>query len=135
MLEESAKREKYTCLNTHQVGRHYRVEGFRVKHHPARHGVDEHLVALDIWKVLRNFSSDLIPHNHSVSLRVTFGNDCYLLSWSALGCFEGESYQAFNTMAGKDGHLRSGLPLLTSMRSASLSSIFTFGIFADNYPI
>jgi hypothetical protein len=120
---------------THQIRRNDRIQRLWVKHHPARHGVDEHLIALYVREVFRDFRCNFVPHDHSVALCVALCNDCNLFPRPALSCFKGKAYKTFYTMAGEDGNLSGSLPLLASMRPASLSRIFTFRVLSDNHPV
>lgn len=52
-----------------EIGADDRVETRGLIDHPNGHGVDEHLVPLDVGEVLSDLGSDLVPEAETVSLR------------------------------------------------------------------
>jgi len=111
------------------------VQRFRLKYHATCHSIHKHLVALDIWEVFGDLCCDLIPQHHPVPLRVALGDHSQELPWSLLRDLKGEADQSFDTMAGKYGDFRCSLPWLATMRSTSLTCVFTFRVLANDHPV
>ena len=57
-----------------QVGRDHGIDAGRVEHHARRHGVDKHLLALDVGVILGHSRGNLVLEHHAMALRVAFGD-------------------------------------------------------------
>lgn len=58
------------------------IQGFRLQHHPGSHCVHQHLIKLNVWEVFCHLVSYRVPHNHTISLRITLGNHSEMFLWS-----------------------------------------------------
>lgn len=120
---------------TYQVCGHNGVDRLRLQHHPRRHGVDQHLIDLNIGELFGYIGSYLIPQHHAVSLRVALRHNRQQLPRSASRSLKGKAHQSADAVAGEDRDLCSCLPLLTAVRATALSGVLTLAILADDDPV
>lgn len=121
--------------NVYQVSRHDGIERLGVEHHPAGHCVDEHLVHLDVGEILCNLRCDLVPHDHAVALGVALCDDGELLPRALLGRLKGKPEDTLDGVAGEYRDLGRRLPLLATVRSATLPSVLALAVLANNDPV
>lgn len=121
--------------STYQVGCHDGIESLWLQHHPGRHRIHQHLIDCNIRELGADFSSNLVPHDHAISLSIALSDHGQQLSWSSLSNFKSESEQSRNSMSSENGHFGSSLPRLASMRSAAMSCIFALAVLANDDPI
>lgn len=108
---------------------------FGLHNHPNRHRIYKHLVDGDIRELLRNFLSDLVPHDHAVPLSVTLSHDGQQLARALLSSLESEANDALNAMSAKDRSLGRDFPRFAAVGSAALSGVSTFAILANDDPV
>lgn len=119
----------------YQVGGHNGVQGLGVQNHATSHGVDQHLVPLDVGEVFGDFSGDFVPEHHAVALSIALGDDREQLPGPGSGRLEGEAHDAVNSVAREDGNLCGSLPRLATVRASALACILSLAVLANDEPI
>ena len=105
--------------DTYKIGGNDSVAAARLQDHTTSHCINKHLVHLHVWKFLRHFESDLIPHDHPIALGIALGDDCEMLLRSALRGCEGEPNEPLDTMSCEDCYFCRCLPGKATMRATT----------------
>ena len=125
----------YLDVETYQVGSHDGVQRLWLQYHASSHGIYEHLVALDIRKLLSYGSCNLVPHDHAVALGIAFGYNCDVLFGSLSSNLESEAHNSLDTVSCEDRDLGGCLPGLAAVGTSSMASVLTLAILADDDPV
>ena len=111
------------------------VDGVRLRDHAHGHGVDEHLVPLDVWKVGRDLRGDFVPQHEAVAHRIALRYDGEEFPRPVPRRSEGEAHDALDGHACEDGDFRCCFPGLFEVRAPTLPCVFAFAVFADEEPV
>lgn len=120
--------------SSYQVRSDNRIQRRGLVDHPDSHGVNEHLIDLDIRKLLGHFSGNLIPHDHSIALSITLRDDGEQLLPQPRR-LEREPHYTLHAVPRENRDFGRRLPWRAAVRSPALTSVLTLAVLADNHPV
>jgi len=111
---------------THKIRSNNSINTLRLKHHPRRHSINQHLLHLNIRKLARNLLRNLVPKHHPITLRITLRHNRNMLLWSFRRSLERKPHNALHAMAREDRDFRRYLPGLVDMAPAAVPGVLAF---------
>lgn len=122
-------------ISTYKVGRNNRIQRLGLLHHANSHGIDQHLVHGDVWKLFAYRRRHFVPENHAVPLGIALGHNSQHLARALLGHLKRKANETGHAVPRKDGHFSRRLPGLPDMRSAALARIFSLAVLTNDDPV